>query len=189
MAVALMAGAHAFVVVVSMRFVSLIARVPVALFVRMPTSVLTMHVAGLKTLVFARGGTLLLARIVGASFTVAMLIIFVSATPTVTLHAARPVGPALLRKMVEFAIVSLLKLVAHFALCDGLNLFKLTVRNKAFAQVRVVDQVEVLCERLECLLAKFMTRADVLHPVALVEGHVKLLHRETRAGLLEVVLG
>ena len=61
----LMAGARVLVVVVVARFVGLIARICVALFVGV-LGVLTMHVAGLKTLVLARGETLRTARIVGA---------------------------------------------------------------------------------------------------------------------------
>jgi hypothetical protein len=62
-------------------------------------------------------------------------------------------------------------------------------RNRAFTQARIVDQLKVLRKRLECLLAKFTIKADVLYPVALVEGHVKPFHRETCAGLFEVALG
>ena len=61
--------------------------------------VLTMHVAGLKTLVLASGGTLLLAHIVGVSLAVATLIIFASTKSIVTSCAAQPVGPGLLRKI------------------------------------------------------------------------------------------
>ena len=85
--VALMTGMRAFVLVVSVRFAGLIARVPPALLVRMP-SMLTMHMAGLKTLVLVRGGNLLLTRIVGASLAVAMLIIIASTTSINVLHAA-----------------------------------------------------------------------------------------------------
>ena len=129
MMVALMRGARAFVVVVvPARFVGLIVRVPAALFVRMP-SVLTMHVAGRKTLVLTRGETLLLACIVGASLAVATLTIFTWTTSVVVLHAVLPVGPALLRKMAKLAIILLSKLVAHLALCVGSNFVKLTARN------------------------------------------------------------
>ena len=82
-----MTGMRAFVLVVSVRFAGLIARVPPALLVRMP-SMLTMHMAGLKTLVLVRGGNLLLTRIVGASLAVAMLIIIASTTSINVLHAA-----------------------------------------------------------------------------------------------------
>jgi hypothetical protein len=149
-------------------------------------SLLTMHVAGLKTLVLACGGTLLLAHIVMASLAITTLIVLASTTSIVMSHAARPVGPAMFCKMAELAIASLLKLVTHLVLCVGSNLFKLITQNKAFAQARVIDLVEVLREHL---LVKFMARADVLCPVALVEGCVKLFHRETAAGLLKVTLG
>ena len=190
MIVALMERVRTLVVavVVLARFAGLIAQVPVALFIRMP-SVLTMHVAGVKTLVLAQGETLLVTHIVGASLAVAMLTIFVSTTSIIASHAAQPVGPALIRKMAELAIVLLLKLVAHLALCVGSNFVKLMVQNEIFVHARVVDQPKVLRECLEHLLAKFTTRADVLHPVALVEGHVKPFHRKTRGGLLEVALG
>ncbi len=51
-------------------------------------SVLTMHVAGLETLVLMRGETLLTVRIVGALLVFAMLTIFVLTTSVVALHAA-----------------------------------------------------------------------------------------------------
>ncbi len=136
--VALMAGARVLVVVAVARFVDLIARIGAALFVRV-LWVLAMHVAGLKTLVLARGRTLLTARIVGASLVLATLAVIVSTMSVVALHAARPVGPALLRKMVELAIIALPKLMAHLALCVGSNFVKLAARNKAFAQAGVVD--------------------------------------------------
>jgi hypothetical protein len=151
MVVALMAGVRTLVVVVPTRFVDLIARVPTALFVRMP-SVLTVHVAGLKTLVLAWGETLLLAHIVGVSLAVATRIIFVLTTSVVLARSARPIGPALLCKMAELVVILLLNLVAHLTLCVGLNFVKLIVRNKAFAQARVVDQLKVLCEHMGCLL-------------------------------------
>ncbi len=182
MVVALMAGTCALVIVVPVRFVGLIVQVHTALFVRMPSK-LTMLVAGLKSLVLVWGETLLLTHIVGVSVAIATLIIFASTTSVVVLQSARPVGPVLLCKMAELAIVLLLKLVAHLVLCVGSNFVELMARNKAFAQARVVDQLKVLCKRLEHLLTKFATRADVLRPVALVEGHVKPFHRETRGGL------
>ena len=107
----------------------------------------------------------------------------------VVLHAVRPVGTAMLHKMAELGIILLSTLMTHLALCVDTNLFKLMARNKAFAQVRVVDQVEVLCKRLEHLLANITTRVDILRPVALMEGHVKPFHRETCAGLLKVAFG
>ncbi len=127
MIVTLMAGARILVVVgfVFVRFVGPIARVFAALFVRM-LSVLTMHVAGLETLVLAQGETLLTTRIVGAPLIFAMLTIFASTTSVVASHAARSVGPALLQKMAELAIMSLLQLVAHLALCVGSNFLELT---------------------------------------------------------------
>ncbi len=62
---ALMAGARVLVVVVVARFVGPIARIGATLFVGV-LGILPMHVAWLKTLVLARGKTLLTARIVGA---------------------------------------------------------------------------------------------------------------------------
>ena len=96
---ALMAGACTFVIVVVVLvcFVGLIVWVPVTLFVRMPR-VLTMHVAGLKALVLARGETLLLVRIVGTSRAVTTLIIFALTTSVVTSHTVQPVRPTLFHK-------------------------------------------------------------------------------------------
>ena len=168
-----MAGVRVLVVavVVPTLFVGLIARVSAALFIRM-LSVLTMHVAGFKTLVLARRETLLLTPIVGASLASGTLTIFASMTSVDALHTVQPVGPALLQKMVELAIVVLLKLMAHLAFCIGLNFVELTARNKAFAQARLVDRLKVLREQLERLFTKFTTGANVLRPVSLVEGHV-----------------
>ena len=78
-------------------------------------------------------------RIVGASLIFAMLTVFALTTPVVASHAARFVGPALLRKMAELAIISLPKLVAHFALRIGSNLVELTARDEAFTQAGVID--------------------------------------------------
>ena len=189
MIVAIMAGERVLVVVVfvSARFVGLIARVFAALFVRM-LSVLTMHGAGLNSLVLARGETLLIVCIVGVFFIFAMLTtVFASTMFVVASHAAKPVGPALLQKMVELAIILLSKLMA--AHCVGLNFLKLKARNESFAQARVVFQLKLLRKQLEHLFAKFATRAKVLRPVSPVEGHVKPFHGETCGGLLKVALG
>ena len=86
-----MVGARVLVVVVFARFVDLIARICTALFIGV-LGVLTMHVAGLKTLVLARGETLLTVRIVGALLVLAMLTIIPSTTSVVPLHAAQSVG-------------------------------------------------------------------------------------------------
>ena len=91
--------------------------------------------------------------------------------------------------MAELVIISLLKLVAHLVLRVGSKFLELTVRNKAFTQARVVDQLKILREQLERLFMTFATRANVLRPVSPVEGHVKPFHRETRGGFLEVALG
>ncbi len=140
-----MAGARVLVVVVVTPFVGLIARIGAALFVGV-LGILPMHVAGLKTLVLARGKTLLTAGIVGASPVLATLTVIASTTSVVASHAARPVSPALLQKMAELAIVALPKLMAHLALRIGSNFVKLTARNKAFAQAGVVDRLEILRE-------------------------------------------
>ena len=139
MIVTLMAGARDLVVVgfVFARFVGQIVRVFAALFIRM-LSVLTMHVAGFETLVLGRGETLLTARIVGASLVFAALTVFALTTSAIALHAARFVGPALLQKMAELAIILLPKLVAHLALRVSLNFLELMARNKAFTQAGVV---------------------------------------------------
>ena len=92
-----MVGARVLVVVVFARFVGLIAWICAALFIGV-LGVLTMHVAGLKTLVLAQGETLLTARIVGASLVLATLTVLALTTFIVGLHAARSVGSALLRK-------------------------------------------------------------------------------------------
>ena len=124
----------------------------------------------------------------GAPLAFAMLTVFALTMSVVASHTAQPVGPALLQKMVEPAIVLLSKIVAHLALCVGLNLFELTARNEAFAKARVVDRLKILRDRLERLFAKFVTRANILHPVSPVEGHVKPFHGENCRGLLEVAL-
>jgi hypothetical protein len=176
------------VVVVFACFVGLVARVCAALFIRV-LGVPTMHVAGLNTLVLARGETLLTACIIGALLVFATLTILALTTSVVASHAAQSVGPALLQEMAELAIILLPKLVAHLALCIGSNLVKLTARDKAFPQAGVVDQLEILRKRLERLFSKFATRAKVLRSVSPVEGHIEPFHGETRGGLLEVTLG
>ena len=140
MIVAIMAGVRVLVVVafVFARFVGPIARIFLALFVRM-LSMLTMHWAELKILVLGQGETLLIARIVGALLIFATLTVSTLSISVIALHAARPVGPALLQKMAELAIILLSKLVAHLALRVDSNFLKLTARNKAFAQARVED--------------------------------------------------
>ena len=139
----LMMGARAFVVVVCARFINLTAWVPSALLVRMP-GLLTMHMAGLKAFVFVHGGTLLVARIVAAPPTVATLIVL---TPTISIdasHAARPVGPVMVCKMAELAIVALSKLFAHLVLCISSDLVKLMVLIITVVQLSIVDGLEVL---------------------------------------------
>ncbi len=117
------------------------------------------------------------------------LTVIASTTSVVAAHAARPVGPALLQKMVELAIIALPKLMAHLALRIGSNFVKLAARNKAFAQAGVIDRLEILCKQLERLFAKLAARADVLPSVSPMEGHIEPFHGETRGGLLEVALG
>jgi hypothetical protein len=135
---ALMAGARVLVVVVVARFVGPIARIGAALFIGV-LGVLTMHVAGHKTLVLTQGETLLTARIVGASLVLATLTVLALTTSIVALHAARSVGPALLRKMAKLAIIALSKLVVHLTLRISSNFVQLAARNEAFAQARVID--------------------------------------------------
>jgi hypothetical protein len=91
MVVTLMAGAHELVVVVVVCFVGPIARICAVLFVGV-LGVLTMHVAGLKTLVLARRETLLTMRIVGVLLVLAMLTVILSTTSVVASHAAQSVG-------------------------------------------------------------------------------------------------
>ena len=136
--VTFMTGTRVLVVVVVARFVDPIAPIGAALFVGV-LCLLAMHVARLETLVLARGRTLLAARIVGTSLVFVTLTKIASATSVVASHAARPVGPALLQKIAELAVVVLLQLMAHLALRVGSNFVKLAARNKAFAQARVVD--------------------------------------------------
>ena len=184
----LMAGAHVFVVVVVARFVGQIARICATLFVGV-LGVLTMHVAGLKTLVLARGETLLTARIVGALLIFAMLTVLASMMSIVASHAARSVSPALHQKMAVLAIISLPKLVAHLALRIGSNFVKLMGQNKAFAQAGVVDRLKILREQLERLFAKFASRANVLCRVSPVEGRIEPFHGETVAGFSRLPSG
>ena len=134
-----------FVVVVVARFVDPIARIGAALFVGV-LCVLTMHVAGLETLVLARGRTLLATYILGASLVLAALTLVGTTTFVVASYAVQPGGPALLRIMTELAIVALLQLMAHLTLHVGLNFAELAAQNKAFTQARVVDRLEILCK-------------------------------------------
>ncbi len=94
------------VVVVVALLVDPIARIGATLLVRV-LPVLTMHVARLEALVLVWGRTLLVARVVRASLVLATLAIVASTTSVVASHAAQPVGPALLRKMAELAVVAL----------------------------------------------------------------------------------
>ena len=101
----------------------------------------------------------------GALLVFATLTVLTSTTSVVALHTAQSVGPALLRKMVELAIILLPKLVAHLALQIGSNFVKLAARNEAFTQAGVEDQLKILRNRLEHLFAKLATRANVLRLV------------------------
>ncbi len=186
--VTLVTGTRGLVVVVVALLIDPIERIGATLLVRV-LRVLAMHVARLETRVLARGRTLLVARIVGALLVLATLTVVVSTTSVVASHTARPFSPALLQKMTELAVVALLQLMAHLALRVGLNFIKLAARNKAFAQARVVDRLEILREQLQRLFAKFTARADVLRSVRPVEGHVEPFHEEARGGLLDVALG
>ncbi len=143
--VTLVVGTRVLVFVDVAHFVDPVARIGVALLVRV-LCVLAMHVARLETLVLARGKTLLVARIVGVSLVLATLTVVASTTSIVASHAAQPVGPALLRKMAELAVVVLPQLMAHRALRVGSNFIELAAGNKAFAQARVVDRLKILRE-------------------------------------------
>ena len=94
------------VVVVVALLVDPIARIGATLLLRV-LRVLAMHVARLEALVLAWGRTLPVARVVGASLVFATLAVVASTTSVVASHAARPFGPALIRKMVELAVVML----------------------------------------------------------------------------------
>ena len=83
----LMAGAHVLVVVVVVCFVGPIARMCAALFIGV-LGILTMHVAGLKTLVLVQGETLLTARIVRALLVLATLTVIASTKSVVPSHTA-----------------------------------------------------------------------------------------------------
>jgi hypothetical protein len=177
MIVTLMAGARVLVVVVVARFGGPIVLICAALFIGV-LGVLTMHVAGLKTLVLTQGETLLTTCIVGASLILATLTVIASTMAVIALHAAGSVGPALLQKMAELAIIALPKLVAHPAPRIVLNFVELAARNKAFAQAGFVDRFKILHKRLEHLLfMKLAARANVLCSVSPVEGHISLLVR------------
>ena len=53
----------------------------------------------------------------------------------------------------------------------------------------IVNQLEIFRKSLEGLVAKLAAGAHVLHPVALVEGHIKPFYLEARAGHWDVTRG
>ena len=87
--------------------------------------VLTMHVAGLKALVLAHGGTLFLAQIMVASLADATLIVLASTTSIIRTYAAQPIGLAMVCKMAKLAHVVLLEFVVHLTLHVDSNLVEL----------------------------------------------------------------
>ncbi len=98
--------ARGLVFVVVALLVVPIARVGAKLLIRV-LCVLAMHMARLEALVLAWERTLLVARVVGASLVLATLAVVALTTSVVASHAARPFGPALIRKMVELAVIAL----------------------------------------------------------------------------------
>jgi hypothetical protein len=116
MVVALVTGVCTFAVVVCMWFVNLIARVCMTFLVGV-LGMLAKHVARLKILVLAHGGTLFVTRIGAASVAVATLnLLALTMISAAALHAVQPVGLAMVQKIAQLAGVALLKLSAHLAL-------------------------------------------------------------------------
>jgi hypothetical protein len=76
---------------------------------------------------------------------------------------------------VELLIVPLAQFVTHFASHVLLNLTLAFLCQGAICYLQIKNDLEVLCDRLEHLIAKMLAALNVLCPVLFVKGHIKPL--------------
>ncbi len=75
----------------------------------------------------------------------------------------------------DLLLVPLAKFMTHLASHALLNLMFVFLCQGAICYLQIEDVLEVLCDRLERLIAKTSAALNVLHPVLFVEGHIKPL--------------
>ena len=99
-----------------------------------------------------------------------------------TLVAAIVASVVLVRKMANLVVVALHHLVAEFAFCAKLNLLLMLLREQAVGHLRIEDNVEILGNSRECLVAEASSALKVPSAVLLVERHVEPLNFECVVG-------
>jgi hypothetical protein len=75
----------------------------------------------------------------------------------------------------DLFVVPLAKFVTHLASHALFDLMLTFLWQGAICYLQIKDVLEVLCDRLEHLIAKTSAALDVLCPVLFVEGHIKPL--------------
>jgi hypothetical protein len=79
------------------------------------------------------------------------------------------------RHMADLLIVPLVQFVMHFASHALLDLMLAFLCQGAICYLRIKMVLEVLCDRLERLIAKTSAALNILCPVLFVKGHIKPL--------------
>jgi hypothetical protein len=81
----------------------------------------------------------------------------------------------LFHHMVDLLIEPLAQFVMHHASHALLNLMLTCLCQGAICYLQIKNALEVLCNRLEHLIAKMPTTLNVLCPVLFMKGHIKSL--------------
>ncbi len=77
--------------------------------------------------------------------------------------------------MANFIVIALHHLVAEFALRTKLDLLLTLLRERAIGHLQVVDVVEILTDRRECLVAETSSTLEVPIAILLMKRHIKPL--------------
>jgi hypothetical protein len=90
------------------------------------------------------------------------------------------------RHTADLLIEPLAQFVMHLVSHALLNLTLVLLCQGTICYLQIKNVLEVLCDRLEHLVAQTLTALDVLYPVLFVEGHVKLLKLYCLVGWMHV---
>ncbi len=140
------------------------------------------HQAWLECLVAAIRGSLILPFLVmfvivvtTTAVTTILPLVVVAVVLTVSLPVATVTSMTSFCHKADLLVIPLAKFMMHLASHALLNLTFTFVCQGAICYLQIKDVLEVLCDRLEHLIAKRLAALDVLCPVLFVEGHIKSL--------------
>ena len=141
-----------------------------------------MHQAWLERLVAAIRRSLILlfpfAFVVVITTTTVVVILPLVVVAIVLVGLPDVVGVTSVRSFhhtADLLIVPLAQFMTHFASHMLLNLTLAFLCQRAICYLRIKNVLEVLCNRLEHLIANTLAALDVLGPVLFVKGHIKPL--------------